>query len=56
MRGAAIVAPNHKSFLDAFVVGISTHRHVRFMAKTELMRGPLGWLFVWPVVRSGRRA
>lgn len=56
-RGAAIVAPNHKSFLDAFFVGLATRRHVRFMAKTELMRGPLGWLFVrlgaFPV-RRGR--
>ena len=45
-EGAAIVAPNHKSFLDAFFVGIATRRHVRYMAKTELFRGPLGWLFV----------
>lgn len=45
-RGAAIVAPNHKSFLDSFFIGVSTRRHVRFMAKTELMKGPLGWLFV----------
>jgi len=45
-RGAAIVAPNHKSFFDSFFVGLAIHRHVRFMAKTELMRGPLGWLFV----------
>jgi 1-acyl-sn-glycerol-3-phosphate acyltransferase len=45
-HGAAIVASNHKSFLDAFFVGISTRRHVRFMAKTELLEGPLGWLFL----------
>ena len=44
--GAAIIAPNHKSFLDAFFVGIATRRHVRYMAKTELFRGPLGWLFL----------
>lgn len=44
-EGAAIIAPNHKSFLDAFFVGIATPRHVRYMAKTELFRGPLGWLF-----------
>jgi 1-acyl-sn-glycerol-3-phosphate acyltransferase len=44
--GAAIIAPNHKSFLDAFFVGIAIRRHVRFMAKTELFRGPLGWLFL----------
>ena len=45
-QGAAIIAPNHKSFLDAFFVAIATHRHVRYMAKTELFKGPLGWLFV----------
>ncbi len=45
-HGAAIVAPNHKSFLDAFFVGIATRRHVRFMSKTELLEGPLGWLFL----------
>jgi len=45
-QGAAIIAPNHKSFLDAFFVGIATHRHVRFMAKTELFRGVLGWAFL----------
>ena len=54
--GPAIVAPNHKSFLDAFFVGISTRRHVRYMAKAELFRGPLGWLFLrlgaFPVVRG----
>jgi 1-acyl-sn-glycerol-3-phosphate acyltransferase len=44
--GAAIIAPNHKSFLDAFFVGLGTRRHVRFMAKVELFRGPLGWLFL----------
>ncbi|MGO9319526.1 MAG: lysophospholipid acyltransferase family protein [Solirubrobacteraceae bacterium] len=55
-RGAAIIAPNHKSFLDAFFVGISTRRHVRYMAKEELFKGPLGWLFLrlgaFPVVRG----
>jgi 1-acyl-sn-glycerol-3-phosphate acyltransferase len=44
-EGAAIIAPNHKSFLDAFFLAIATRRHVRYMAKTELFRGPLGWLF-----------
>ena len=44
-RGAAIVAANHKSFLDAFFIGLSTRRRVRFMAKAELFRGPFAWLF-----------
>ena len=43
--GAAIIAPNHKSFLDPFFIGVATRRHVRYMAKTELFKGPLGWLF-----------
>jgi 1-acyl-sn-glycerol-3-phosphate acyltransferase len=44
--GPAIAAPNHKNFLDAFFVGLATRRHVRYMAKVELFRGPLGWLFL----------
>jgi 1-acyl-sn-glycerol-3-phosphate acyltransferase len=44
--GPAIVAPNHKSFWDAFFVGAATRRAVRFMGKSELFEGPLGRLFV----------
>lgn len=44
--GAAIIAPNHKSFMDAFFVGVATRRRVRYMAKTEIFRGPLAWLLV----------
>ena len=35
--GAAIIAPNHKSFLDSFFIAVCTRRHVRFMAKMELI-------------------
>lgn len=42
--GPAIVAPNHKNFLDPFFIGIVTRRHVRYMAKAEMFRGPLAWL------------
>jgi 1-acyl-sn-glycerol-3-phosphate acyltransferase len=42
--GAAIIAPNHKSFMDAFFIAMATRRQVRFMAKAELFRGPLGAL------------
>ncbi|MGH2880842.1 MAG: lysophospholipid acyltransferase family protein [Solirubrobacteraceae bacterium] len=45
-QGAAIVACNHKSSLDAFFIGIATRRYVRFMTKTELFFGPLGWLLL----------
>ena len=45
-RGPAIVAPNHKSFWDAFFVGAATRRHVRFMGKVELFGGPWGGLLV----------
>jgi 1-acyl-sn-glycerol-3-phosphate acyltransferase len=44
--GAAIVAPNHKSFWDSFFVGICTRRHLRFMAKTELVQARYGPLLV----------
>ena len=44
--GGVIVAPNHKNFLDPFFIGIVTRRHVRFMAKVELFKGPLAWLFL----------
>jgi len=44
--GPAIIAPNHKSFVDAFCVGLATRRHVRFMAKIEVFGGPLGALLV----------
>jgi 1-acyl-sn-glycerol-3-phosphate acyltransferase len=45
-EGGVIVAPNHKNFLDPFFIGIATRRPVRFMAKTELFTGPMGWLFL----------
>ncbi len=44
-EGAAIIAPNHKSFMDAFFIGLATPRRVRYMAKAELFKGPLAWLF-----------
>ena len=44
--GPAIIAPNHKNFFDVFFVGTATRRRVRFMAKTELFKGPLGWLLL----------
>jgi 1-acyl-sn-glycerol-3-phosphate acyltransferase len=45
-QGAAIVAPNHKSFWDSFFIGVCTRRHLRFMAKTELIEARYGRLLV----------
>jgi 1-acyl-sn-glycerol-3-phosphate acyltransferase len=45
-EGAAIIAPNHKSFMDAFFVAMATRRPVHYMAKAELFRPPLGPLLV----------
>jgi 1-acyl-sn-glycerol-3-phosphate acyltransferase len=45
-EGAAIVAPNHKSFWDSFFIAVCTPRHLRFMAKTELMQARYGPLLV----------
>src|SRR4029079_1502490 len=45
-EGAAIVAPNHKSFWDSFFIGACTRVHVRFMAKTELIQARYGKLLV----------
>ncbi|MEX2194197.1 MAG: lysophospholipid acyltransferase family protein [Thermoleophilaceae bacterium] len=44
--GAAIVAPNHKSFFDSFFIALATKRHLRFMGKTELFEGGKGRLLV----------
>jgi 1-acyl-sn-glycerol-3-phosphate acyltransferase len=44
-RGAAIVAANHRSFLDPFVIGVLARRPVYYMAKRELFERPLqAWL------------
>jgi 1-acyl-sn-glycerol-3-phosphate acyltransferase len=55
-EGAAIVAPNHKSFWDSFFIGVCTRRHLRFMGKTELFEGRRGRLLVrlgaFPVQRG----
>jgi 1-acyl-sn-glycerol-3-phosphate acyltransferase len=45
-EGPAVVAPNHKSFWDSFFIGVCTRRHVRFMAKTELIEARYGRLLV----------
>jgi 1-acyl-sn-glycerol-3-phosphate acyltransferase len=55
-QGAAIIAPNHKSFWDTFFLAAATRRHLRFMGKVELFEGPLARTFVrlgaFPVMRG----
>jgi 1-acyl-sn-glycerol-3-phosphate acyltransferase len=44
--GPAIIALNHKNFLDPFFVGLAARRPVQYMAKVELTDGPFGGLLV----------
>ncbi len=42
--GAVILASNHRSFLDPFVLGCCVRRPIYFVAKEELFKNPLaGW-------------
>lgn len=56
--GAAIIAPNHFSAMDHFFCGIYVRRRVRFMAKSQLFKGALGWTLThagaFPVRRGQR--
>ncbi|MCA1699897.1 MAG: 1-acyl-sn-glycerol-3-phosphate acyltransferase, partial [Actinobacteria bacterium] len=57
-RGAAILAPNHFSYMDHFLLGSALRRKVRFMAKSQLFTGPMSWIYshggVFPVRRGAR--
>jgi 1-acyl-sn-glycerol-3-phosphate acyltransferase len=44
--GPAIIAPNHKSFWDAFFIAAVLRRNVRFMGKAELFTGFRGRFFI----------
>jgi 1-acyl-sn-glycerol-3-phosphate acyltransferase len=56
--GPAIVAPNHFSFFDHFFIAVYLRRRVQFMAKSQLFKRPMQFVFshggVFPVLR-GRR-
>ena len=58
--GPVIVAPNHKSFWDAFFVAAATKRPIRFMGKSELFEGPGGRMLIrlgaFPVSRGSSDA
>jgi 1-acyl-sn-glycerol-3-phosphate acyltransferase len=57
-HGPVLLAPNHFSFLDHFFLGAALRRKVRFMAKSQLFKPPLQWIFthggVFPVRRGHR--
>ena len=54
--GPAILAPNHFSFLDHFFLGVALRRKVHFMAKSQLFKKPLQYIYspggVFPVRRG----
>jgi 1-acyl-sn-glycerol-3-phosphate acyltransferase len=56
--GAVILAPNHFSFMDHFLMGCYIRRKVRFMAKSQLFKPPMEWVYthggVFPVRRGAR--
>ncbi len=57
-RGGVILAPNHFSFMDHFLMGCYIRRKVRFMAKSQLFHGPMEFIYahggVFPVRRGAR--
>jgi 1-acyl-sn-glycerol-3-phosphate acyltransferase len=54
--GPVILAPNHFSFLDHFFLGVALRRKVHFMAKSQLFKPPMEWIYthggVFPVRRG----
>src|SRR3979409_1557618 len=53
--GAVILAPNHFSFMDHFLMGAYIRRKVRFMAKSQLFKGPMQFIYTHGGVFPGRR-
>src|SRR5205085_11768204 len=55
-NGPAIIAPNHFSFLDHFFVAVYLRRKVQFMAKSQLFKRPMQFIYthggVFPVLRG----
>lgn len=43
--GSIILAGNHTNYFDCILVGCATDRCVHYLAKDELMKGPLKYLF-----------
>jgi len=57
-NGAVLLAPNHFSFMDHFLMGCFIRRKVRFMAKSQLFKRPMQFIYthggVFPVRRGAR--
>ncbi|MBA2579736.1 MAG: 1-acyl-sn-glycerol-3-phosphate acyltransferase [Thermoleophilaceae bacterium] len=57
-QGAAIIAPNHFSYMDHFFAAVFLRRKVQFMGKSQLFAGPMQWVYsfggVFPVRRGQR--
>jgi 1-acyl-sn-glycerol-3-phosphate acyltransferase len=56
--GGAILACNHASIVDPFILGVATRREIHYMAKAELFRfrpvaAAMRSLNAFPVVRGG---
>ena len=58
IEGPAIIVPNHFSFLDHFFVAVYVRRKVHFMAKSQLFKRPMQFIYthggVFPVRRGHR--
>jgi 1-acyl-sn-glycerol-3-phosphate acyltransferase len=56
--GPVILAPNHFSFMDHFLMACHLRRKVRFMAKSQLFKPPMQFIYthagVFPVRRGAR--
>ena len=56
--GPVIVAPNHFSFMDHFLIAVYMRRKVHFVAKSQLFKRPLQFIYnhggVFPVRRGHR--
>lgn len=44
-NGRIILAGNHTNYFDCLLVGCATERCVHYLAKDELMKGPLKYIF-----------
>lgn len=44
-EGKCILAGNHTSIFDAYLLFRATNRPIHFIAKKELFKGPFGWFF-----------